>query len=143
MQHRTRNRPLCRVALLLILGALAIGPAFALGFDDIAREADRLAHLPYRQPPAADPALAALRYGVSARGLAVDTVGAGAEEFPAFTTFWVVRPKPGDDAVRCFALLESPRVTGAYAFTVRPGPSTTIDVRARLTLRAPVARLGI
>ena len=86
----------------------------------------------------------ALRYGVSARGLAVDTVGAGAEEFPAFSTFWVLRPQPGDNEVRFFALLESPRVTGAYSFVLRPGSSTTtVDVRARLTLREPVKRLGI
>src|SRR5262249_18719996 len=32
------------------------------GFDDVAREADRLARQPYRTPPAADPALAALSY---------------------------------------------------------------------------------
>ena len=86
----------------------------------------------------------ALRYGVSARGLAVDTVGGKGEEFPAFTTFWVVRPSRADEVVRFYALLESPRVTGAYAFEVKPGASgSTIAVRARLTLREPVARLGI
>jgi len=86
----------------------------------------------------------ALRYGLSARGLAIDTVGGAGEEFPAFTTFWIVRPAPGDTVVRFFALLESPRVTGAYAFAVTPGAAdTTVDVRARLTLREPVARLGI
>jgi glucans biosynthesis protein len=81
-----------------------------------------------------------LAYGLSARGLAVDTVGGTGEEFPAFTTFWFHRPQPGDTEVRFYALLESPRVTGAYGFVVRPG---AIDVRARLTLRAPVSRFGI
>jgi glucans biosynthesis protein len=86
----------------------------------------------------------ALRYGVSARGLAIDPVGGSGEEFPAFTTFWVVRPSAGDTTVRFFALLESPRVTGAYAFVVKPEQaSATVEVRARLTLREPVARLGI
>jgi periplasmic glucans biosynthesis protein len=81
---------------------------------------------------------------MSARGLAVDTVGGGVEEFPVFTTYWMQRPKSGDNEVRFFALLESPRVTGAYGFVVRPNGSTTsIDVRARLTLREPVIRLGI
>jgi len=84
-----------------------------------------------------------LAYGVSARGLAVDTVGGAGEEFPAFTTFWFQRPQPGDSEVRFYALLESPRVTGAYGFVLRPGTTSVIDVRARLTLRAPVARLGI
>lgn len=242
---RSFRRGSCVWALLWALG---IGPALALGFDDVAREADRLARAPYRKPPAADPALAGLsydayrkqhfrpefstwrgagtafelqyfplgrgftralsmfevvgdevrplrlpaaafensagpgiagiagwrlnrwidqprrsdevaaflgasyfrlvapglRYGVSARGLAVDTVGGSGEEFPAFSTYWVQRPKPGDNELRFFALLESPRVTGAYGFVLRPGASsTTVEVRARLTLREPVARLGI
>jgi glucans biosynthesis protein len=85
-----------------------------------------------------------LRYGASARGLAIDPVGGSGEEFPAFTTYWMQRPKPGDTDVRFFALLESPRVTGAYAFVVRPaGNTASIEVRARLILRAPVARVGI
>ena len=84
-----------------------------------------------------------LRYGLSARGLAVDTVGAAGEEFPVFTTFWLQRPQAGDGDVRFYALLESPRVTGAYGFVLRPGAAATLDVRARLTLREPVARLGI
>jgi glucans biosynthesis protein len=85
-----------------------------------------------------------LRYGLSARGLAVDTVGAGEEEFPEFTTYWLQRPHPGDTELRFWALLESARVTGAYGFVLRPGAGNTVaEVRARLILRAPVARLGI
>jgi glucans biosynthesis protein len=85
-----------------------------------------------------------VRYGISARALAIDTVGGGGEEFPAFTTFWIEKPRPGETEVRFFALLESPRVTGAYGFVVKPqGDRTVIDVKARLTLRAPVARMGI
>lgn len=82
-------------------------------------------------------------YGLSARGLAVDTAGGQGEEFPAFTTFWFERPAQGARELRFFALLESPRVTGAYGFVVRPGIDTVLDVRARLYLRAPVATLGI
>ena len=37
------------------------------------------------------------RYGLSARGLAVDTVGAGAEEFPRFTEFWLEKPAANAD----------------------------------------------
>jgi len=48
--------------IVLCLCALAGAHALAFGFDDVAREADRLARLPYRQPPAADPAVAALSY---------------------------------------------------------------------------------
>src|SRR5687767_8593712 len=35
---------------------------------------------------------AGLRYGLSARGLAIDTVGGSGEEFPHFIEFWMVRP---------------------------------------------------
>jgi len=85
-----------------------------------------------------------LGYGSSARGLAVDPVGGRGEEFPVFTAYWIQRPRPDDTEVRFFALLESPRVTGAYGFVLRPnGATTSIEVRARLILRAPVARLGI
>jgi len=86
------------------------------------------------------------RYGLSARGVAVDTVGGQGEEFPAFTAFWLLRPAPGAAEATVFALLDSPRLAGAYRFTIRPGTSTTIDVQARLHLRsgvAPLATLGM
>src|SRR4029077_18119182 len=35
---------------------------------------------------------AGARYGLSARGLAVDTVGGNGEEFPHFIEFWLVKP---------------------------------------------------
>ncbi len=85
-------------------------------------------------------------YGLSARGLAIDTIDAPAgqgEEFPRFTDFWVEQPAPGDQAVVVHALLDSPRATGAYRFEVRPGDTTVMTVRARVFLRAPVAMLGI
>jgi glucans biosynthesis protein len=82
-------------------------------------------------------------YGLSARGLAVDTAGGQGEEFPAFTTFWFERPAPGVREMRFYALLDSPRVAGAYRFVVRPGTDTVLEVQARLYQRAPVATLGI
>jgi glucans biosynthesis protein len=81
-------------------------------------------------------------YGLSARGLALDTVGGG-EEFPAFTAFWFERPAPGVREVRFYALLDGPRVAGAYQFVLRPGTDTVLEVQARLHLRAPVATLGV
>ena len=83
------------------------------------------------------------RYGVSARGLAVDTVGAQGEEFPRFTEFWLVKPAGDAHTLRMFALLDSPRVTGGYQFDVVPGDETIVDVRARLYLRAAVGTLGV
>lgn len=76
-------------------------------------------------------------YGLSARALAVDTAGgAGPEEFPAFTAFWLERPAKGASSLTVYALLEGPRVTGAYRFDVRPGATTEVDVQARVFLRA-------
>jgi len=65
------------------------------------------------------------------------------EEFPRFSEFWLERPAPGADRLVIHALLESPRATGAYRFTIEPGLSTDVQVRARLYLRAGVTTLGI
>jgi glucans biosynthesis protein len=82
-------------------------------------------------------------YGLSARGLGIDPVGGGGEEFPRFTEFWIERPAPQASTLVIHALLDSPRATGAYRFTLRPGDSTVVDVQARLFLRAGVATLGL
>ncbi len=75
-------------------------------------------------------------YGLSARGLAIDTVGGAAgEEFPAFTEFWLKRPAENDRKLTVYALLESPRATGAYHFDITPGDETAMRVRARVWLR--------
>lgn len=84
------------------------------------------------------------RYGLSARALAIDTTGAGAtEEFPDFTAYWFERPTAGARELVFYALLDSPRATGAYRFVLTPGSSTTVEVRARLYLREAVATFGI
>jgi glucans biosynthesis protein len=79
-------------------------------------------------------------YGLSARALAIDTVGAPtgrAEEFPRFTAFWIERPAAQADALRIHALLESPRSTGAFEFVFRPGSTTAVDVHGQVYWRAP------
>lgn len=86
------------------------------------------------------------QYGLSARGLAIDTVGGSGEEFPRFTRFWLQRPQAGATEATVFALLESPRATGAYRFVVRPGEQTVMTVQARVFLRkgaGPVNTLGL
>ncbi|MDF0733974.1 glucan biosynthesis protein G [Pseudomonas entomophila] len=82
-------------------------------------------------------------YGLSARGLAIDTALPSGEEFPRFTEFWVEKPKPADKHLVIYALLDSPRSTGAYKLTVRPGNDTIVDVKSRVFLRDHVSRLGI
>jgi len=84
-------------------------------------------------------------YGLSARGLAVDTPGPK-EEFPRFTEFWLQKPATDGAPLTVYALMDSERMTGAYRFDVTPGEQTVTEVRARLYMRPtdkPVATLGI
>ncbi|WP_096664526.1 glucan biosynthesis protein G [Polaromonas sp. AET17H-212] len=87
------------------------------------------------------------RYGLSARGLAVDPTGAKQEEFPRFTDFWLEKPASGAKQVTVYALLDSARMTGAYRFDIRPGEETVTEVHARIFMRAGagprVATLGV
>ncbi|WP_245791827.1 glucan biosynthesis protein [Modicisalibacter ilicicola] len=82
-------------------------------------------------------------YGISARGLAVNTATQGGEEFPAFRAFWLVQPDPEASTITLFALLDSPSVTGAYRFDVEAANNTVIDVDAHLFARSEVAKLGV
>ncbi len=84
-----------------------------------------------------------LGYGLSARGIAVDTALPRGEEFPWFREFWLVRPAAGARDITLFALLDSERVTGAYRFVVTPGEQTRVRVELRLFFREAVAKLGI
>ena len=81
-------------------------------------------------------------YGVSARGLLIDTGGAE-EEFPIFRDFWIERPSPGATQLIVHALLDSTSVSGAYTFAIKPGWKTAIDVTATLFARAKGVRLGL
>ncbi|MHB0776511.1 glucan biosynthesis protein G [Halomonas sp. WWR20] len=82
-------------------------------------------------------------YGLSGRGLAVDTALPSGEEFPRFDEFWIVKPNADSQYLTIFALLDSPSVTGAYRFVLRPGDDSIVDVQSRLFLRRPVEKLGI
>lgn len=82
-------------------------------------------------------------YGLSARGLAIDTGLGRAEEFPRFTRFWLDRPQPGARSITLHAALESDSCTGAYRFTITPGTETVVEVTARLVFRREVEQVGI
>lgn len=82
-------------------------------------------------------------YGLSARGLAIDTALPEGEEFPVFREFWLVRPAPGATSMTVYALLDSESVTGAYRFHITPGTETVMDITATLFARAEVKKLGI
>jgi periplasmic glucans biosynthesis protein len=83
------------------------------------------------------------RYGLSARGLAVDTALSSGEEFPRFVEFWLERPNPSAKRLTIYGLLDSRRATGAYRFVLSPGITTRVDVATRLYLRDGIDKLGL
>ena len=84
------------------------------------------------------------RYGISSRGIAVDTgVDGATEEFPSFREFWLRKPDATDTHARFYALLDGPSYAGAYVFRVHPGNVTIVEVKAVIFTRREVKRLGI
>jgi len=83
------------------------------------------------------------QYGLSARGLAINTSVPGvSEEFPAFTHFWLERGP--DQSLIVHALLDGPSITGAYRFVNRKlDGAVTQDVTQALFLRKDIQQLGI
>ncbi|MCT4372941.1 glucan biosynthesis protein D [Yangia mangrovi] len=82
------------------------------------------------------------QFGLSVRGLAMDTaIPDGPEEFPRFTRFWLEQGEGGE--VTTYALLESPRATGAYRIASRRDKGVIQDVSAEIFLRGDVERLGV
>jgi periplasmic glucans biosynthesis protein len=82
-------------------------------------------------------------YGLSARGLAIDTASTSGEEFPYFTDFWLEKPEAAARTMTVYALLDSPGIAGAYQFEIRPGTTTQVQVTAELYPRRQIAKLGI
>lgn len=82
-------------------------------------------------------------YGMSARGLAVDTAAPNGEEFPWFKEFWITKPAKGDKNLQVYALLDSPSVTGAYEYVVTPGKQTVFKVKSMLFPRTGDKKFGI
>lgn len=82
-------------------------------------------------------------YGLSARGAAIDMAQESGEEFPYFRKFWLVRPEKKEETMTVFAVLDSPSLTGAYRFVIKPGKVTRMEVSATLYFRKEVKKLGI
>lgn len=82
-------------------------------------------------------------YGLSTRGLAIDTALPSGEEFPDFREFWLVRPAPEANRMTVLALLDSPSLAGAYRFDIVPERDIQVEVTARLFARRDVERLGV
>jgi glucans biosynthesis protein len=84
------------------------------------------------------------QYGLSARGLAVNTaVPQGPEEFPDFTEFYLEEAKAEGAPFMVYALLNGPSVSGAYRFACTRDAAVVIDVEAQLFVRKDVAQLGV
>ncbi|KAA2236682.1 glucan biosynthesis protein [Salinarimonas soli] len=84
------------------------------------------------------------QYGLSARGIAVDTAVFGkAEEFPSFTHVFLETPAPESDTVTVMALLDGPSLSGAFRFVMRRTKSVVMDIEKALFPRAEIARLGV
>ncbi|MPZ75469.1 MAG: glucan biosynthesis protein D [Deltaproteobacteria bacterium] len=83
------------------------------------------------------------QYGLSARGLAIDTGLEKGEEFPRFASFWFERPAKHSSRLSVYALMDSPSATGAYRFDIMPGATLTMDVDAAVYPRKTIERLGI
>jgi glucans biosynthesis protein len=82
-------------------------------------------------------------YGLSARGLALNTGGSEGEEFPFFRAFWIERPTAQAGAIVVHALLDSDSTAGAYRLTVRPGDFTVMDVEMTLYPRVELKQAGL
>jgi glucans biosynthesis protein len=82
-------------------------------------------------------------YGLSSRGIAIDTATDKPEEFPIFTEFYIERPDPGAGTLTLYAAMDGPSVTGAFQFRIVPGDNTATDVTARFFFRADIQQIGI
>jgi glucans biosynthesis protein len=83
------------------------------------------------------------QYGLSARGIVIDSAEPTPEEFPDFTDFYIEDARSDADPVIIYALLDGPSVAGAYRFTTRRTEGVVQDVEAALFLRKDVKRMGL
>ena len=82
-------------------------------------------------------------YGLSARGLAINTGDAKGEEFPLFKAFWIEKPASNINSIVVHALLDSESTTAAYRFTIRPGDITVFDVEMAIYPRVDLEHAGL
>lgn len=84
------------------------------------------------------------QYGLSARGIAVNTTAPGvSEEFPDFTEFYIDGASSETDAAVVYALLDGPSVSGAYRFACKRTTGVVMDVEAAIFMRKTVNQLGV
>lgn len=82
-------------------------------------------------------------FGLSGRGIAIDTGLPSGEQFPSFIEYWLVRPGLQATSMMLYALLDGTSLTGAYQFAVHPGDPTRLRIKAVLFPRDAVKQLGV
>ena len=82
-------------------------------------------------------------FGLSGRGIAVNTGLPSGEEFPSFVEFWLEKPAAESDSMTFYGLLDGRSLAGAYKFTVTPGDETAMKVESVLFPRQGIALTGI
>ena len=86
------------------------------------------------------------QYGASARGIAINTAAATAEEFPRFSEFWLDANGP---VISIYALLDGPSITGAYKFDAmkneadKANGGVVMNAHCELFFRSDISRLGV
>lgn len=83
------------------------------------------------------------QYGISARGIAVDTAMPTPEEFPEFVEIYIAPAMAEDEPVLVYALLDGPSITGAYRFAIQRTEGVMMEIDKRLFVRQAMSRLGI
>lgn len=83
------------------------------------------------------------QYGLSARGIVVDTTAATPEEFPEFLEYYIEPAASDGDPVVVSALLDGPSVSGAYRFACHRTTGVVMEVTAALFVRKTIAQLGV
>jgi glucans biosynthesis protein len=82
-------------------------------------------------------------YGISARGLALNTAQPPGEEFPLFRSFWVEKPKSRETVITVWGLLDGASVTGLYKFMITNQTSTVMDIEATLFPKTTLPYAGL
>lgn len=89
------------------------------------------------------------QYGLSARGIAIDTATSKPEQFPRFTHFWLEGSAAADGPMVIYALLDGPSIAGAYRMETKRVTDSggvhriVMEIEARLHIRADIDRVGI
>jgi periplasmic glucans biosynthesis protein len=84
-----------------------------------------------------------MQYGMSQRGLAIDTGMPRPEEFPDFIAYYLERPQRNSNLLTVYGLLDSPSAAGAYRFVIDMADTQVFDIDAALYPRKEIERIGI